>query len=175
MQTQSGKWTLHGSSEVPHGRPIPHSRCHKRFVFSLEANAQVRGAALYLLSQPTQITSAGGNWFWFHILPLLYRHQQPGQAKLSLVLGGLSALKALQRFAKQTPILNTWLWKFKQWGIDFMTVTFLPNNKVSHVEVLAVYKEWISSRGQRQFFYSCNVVMQNLKNRKQTTFFRSRW
>lgn len=53
-----------------------------------------------------------------------------------------------------------------------MTVTFLPNNKVSHVEVLAVNEEWISSCGQRQLFYSCNVVVQNLKNRKETVFFR---
>lgn len=47
-----------------------------------------------------------------------------------------------------------------------MTVTFLPNNKVSHMEVLAVNKERISSRGQRHFFYSCNMVMQNLKKQE---------
>lgn len=88
------------------------------------------------------------------------------QAKLSLLLRRAFQLKAFQRFPRQTPVLNTWLWKFKQRGVHFVTVTFLPNNKVSHVEVLAVNKEWISSRSQRQFFYSCNMVMQNLKNRK---------
>lgn len=96
------------------------------------------------------------------------------QAKLSPSLRWAFQLKVFQGFAEQAPLLNTWLWKFKQRGIHFVTVTFLPNNKVSHMEVLAVNKEWISSRGQRQFFYRCNMVMQNLKNRKQT-FFRSHW
>lgn len=53
-----------------------------------------------------------------------------------------------------------------------MTVTFLPNNKVSHMEVLAVNKEGTSSCGQRQFFYTCNMVMQNLKKQEIIKSFR---
>ena len=44
---------------VPPGRP-PNSHCPKRFVFSVEANTLVHRAALYLLSQPTQILL----WGW---------------------------------------------------------------------------------------------------------------
>lgn len=125
--------------------------------FSSEANAPVHRVALYLL-----IVSGGGNWFWLHILPLTYWHRethcQAGRRALQL--------QAFQWFPNQTPVLHTWLWKFQQWGIHFVAVTFLPDNKVRHAEVLAVNKEWIPSRGQRQFFYSRNMVMQNLKNRK---------
>lgn len=81
----------------------------------------------------------------------------------------------LQQFndlQSRPPHLSTWLWKLKQRGKHFMTVTFLPNDKVSHVKVLAVDEEWIPSCGQRQFLYSCNMMMQNLKNRKPATFFR---
>lgn len=156
LQPESGKQTLHGflrsSSWETTKFPLL-----QRFVFSSEANALVHRAALYLL-----IVSGGGNWFWFHILPLPYWHRK------THCRAGRRAfqLQALQWFPNQAPVLHTWLWKFQQWGIHLVAVTFLPNNKMSHAEVLAVNKERVPGRGQGQFFYSRNMVMQNLKNRK---------
>lgn len=143
---------------------IPHFHCQKCAYFT----SKLFGAqSSNLLHQHTQITSDSASTFWFHTLLSCSATIKSvvWQAKLSLALRWAFELTAFQQFKKQTDP-NTWLWKFEQGGIHFMTITFLPNNKVSHVEVLAVNKEWASSCGQRQFFYSCNMMMQNLKNRR---------
>lgn len=48
-----------------------------------------------------------------------------------------------------------------------MTVALLPDDEVSHVEVLAVDEEGVPSRAQGQLLHRRDVVMQNLRNRKR--------
>lgn len=155
----SGQSTLHRSSEGS-SFPLPEMCAYftSKWFCAQGSNP---------LCQPTQINFDSVSTFWFHTLLSCTDTIKTvvWQAKLSLVLRWTFELTAFQQSEKLTAP-NTWLWKFEQGGIHFVTITFLPNNKVSHVEVLAVNKEWASSCGQRQFFYSCNMVMQNLKNRR---------
>lgn len=75
-------------------------------------------------------------------------------------------LRALQSFPGQTSMPSTWLGELEQGGEHVLAVPLLPNDKVSHVEVLAVDEQGVPGRGQGQLLHAGDVVMQDLENRE---------